>query len=128
MKKCIKPPPDPKKPKPKGTTTEKVCQGTQKLCNTPSDCSLRNCNKQKCNQPKNDLKCLSHDDCKLAPKCQVNPQGKRLPGKQNPKVCFGNEAKECTNDVQCVVDGCKGKICSNVDGWYIALLSFLLLY
>ena len=114
MKKCIKPPPDPKKPAPKGTIIEKVCQGTQKHCKTPNDCSLRNCDKQKCNRPKMELKCLSHEDCKLPPKCKVNPDGKQLPNKPKPKVCQGNNAKECTNDNDCKVDGCKGKKCSYV--------------
>ena len=116
MKKCIKPPPDPKKLAPKGTIIEKVCQGTQKLCKTPNDCSLRDCNKQKCNRPKMELKCLSHEDCKLPPKCKVNPDGKQLPNKPKPKVCQGNDAKECTNDNDCKVDGCKGKKCSYVQG------------
>ena len=116
MKKCIKPPPDPKKLAPKGTVIEKVCQGTQKLCKTPNNCSLRNCEKQKCNRPKMELKCLSHEDCKLPPKCKVNPEGKILPNKPTPKVCQGNDAKGCTNDNDCKVDGCNGKKCSYVEG------------
>ena len=59
---------------------------------------------------------MSHEDCKLAPKCKVDPTGKKLPSKPKPKVCQGNDAKECTNDIDCKVDGCKGKICSYVEG------------
>ena len=104
-----------KKPKPKGTIIEKVCAGTQKPCKTPNDCRLRHCNKQKCQRPKMELKCFSHEDCKLAPKCKVNPTGKQLPNKPKPKVCEGNKSKDCTNDIDCKVEGCKGKVCSNVE-------------
>ena len=113
---CVKPPPNPKKPKPKGTIIEKVCEGTLKPCKTPNDCSLRHCNKQKCQRPKIELRCLSDQDCKFAPKCKVNPDGKQLPNKPTPKVCQGNKVKECTNDNDCKVDGCKGKKCSYVQG------------
>ena len=92
-----------------------MCAGTQKPCKTPNDCSLRHCNKQKCQRPKLELICLSDQDCKLAPKCKVNPTGKKIPGKPKPKVCEGNQSKECTNDIHCKVEGCKGKICSNVE-------------
>ena len=62
-----------------------------------------------------ELKCLSNEDCKLAPKCKVNPTGKQLPGKPKPKVCESNESKDCTNDIDCIVQGCKGKVCNNVE-------------
>ena len=61
------------------------------------------------------LTCFSHEDCKSAPKCKVNPTGKQLPDKPKPKVCEGNKSKVCTSDIHCKVEGCKGKFCSNVE-------------
>ena len=61
-------------------------------------------------------KCFTNEDCKHAPKCKEDPKGKKLPDKPNPKVCQGNDAIECTNDIHCKVDGCKGKVCNFVKG------------
>ena len=75
-----------------------------------------------------ELRCLSHDDCKLAPKCIVNPNGKKLPNKPKPKYCDGNKSKECTNDVHCKVEGCKGKACTNVESKQHDLLALILVF
>ena len=109
MKKCIKAPPDPKKAMPKGKIREKVCEGTQKLCKTPSDCTLRNCNKQKCNRPTMELKCLSHEDCKLAPKCKVNAKGKKLPSKPNLRYVMAMKQKNAQMIINALLTGAKEK-------------------
>ena len=114
------PKPNPKGPKPKGKTKEKLCDGTGKQCTKTSDCQLRNCvtTTKTCERPKFKPACYSDADCNQAPKCIVKPGGKKVKGKPAPKHCKGNDVIECTNDVHCRVDGCSGKKCSSAIGKY----------
>ena len=126
--KCIPPKQDPKVPKPKGKTKEKRCNGFGKTCTKASDCILRNCvaKTKKCTVKPFVTSCYSDADCKQAPKCVVKP-GKAPPGQKKSKHCKGNEATECTNDVQCKIEGCQGKKCKNTQSKYLNYFSIFVL-